>query len=137
MCISDWSSDVCSSDLWRGLAAGVLEETVAAMRTKPGDLVAWLGPAAGPDAYEIGEEVFEAFVSRDPRAQAAFTATRPGHWHVALYAMARQRLADAGLTAEYRVGLCPIPDTPRSFSHRPYRRSRRIVIGIASCRAER
>src|SRR3546814_1958228 len=66
---------------WRGLAAGVLEETVAAMRTKPGDLVAWLGPAAGPDAYEIGEEVFEAFVSRDPRAQAAVTATRPGHWH--------------------------------------------------------
>src|SRR3546814_8838512 len=87
MCISDWSSDVCSSDLWRGLAAGVLEETVAAMRTKPGDLVAWLGPAAGPDAYEIGEEVFEAFVSRDPRAQAAFTATRPGHWHVDLYAL--------------------------------------------------
>src|SRR3546814_2506841 len=78
------------------------------MRTKPGDLVAWLGPAAGPDAYEIGEEVFEAFVSRDPRAQAAFTATRPGHWHVDLYALARQRLADAGVTAAYGGGLCTI-----------------------------
>src|SRR3546814_4564016 len=66
---------------WRGLAAGVLEETVAAMRTKPGDIVAWLGPAAGPQAYEIGAEVFETFVSRNPRARAAFTATRPGHWH--------------------------------------------------------
>src|SRR3546814_9225673 len=83
----------------RGLAAGVLEETVGAMHTEPADLVAWLGPAAGPDAYEIGEEVFEAFVSRDPRAQAAFAATRPGHWHVDLYALARLRLVDAGVGA--------------------------------------
>src|SRR3546814_14848711 len=88
---------------WRGLAAGVLEETVGAMHTEPADLVAWLGPAAGPDAYEIGEEVFEAFVSRDPRAQAAFTATRPGHWHVDLYELARQRLA-AARSEEQRGG---------------------------------
>src|SRR3546814_12955477 len=88
------------------------------MRTKPGDLVAWLGPAAGPDAYEIGEEVFEAFVSRDPRAQAAFTATRPGHWHVDLYALARQRPADAGVTAAYGGGLGTTSDPRRFFSPR-------------------
>ena len=53
---------------WRGLAAGVLERTVAAMQTSPDRLIAWLGPAAGPQAYEVGAEVFEAFVSGDPRA---------------------------------------------------------------------
>src|SRR5690606_24862470 len=55
---------------WRGLAAGVLERTVAAMRAAPGDIVAWFGPAAGPGAYEVGEEVFDAFAARDPRARA-------------------------------------------------------------------
>src|SRR3546814_18691971 len=95
------------------------------MHTEPADLVAWLGPAAGPDAYEIGEEVFEAFVSRDPRAQAAFTATRPGHWHVDLYALARQRLADAGVTAAYGGGLGTISDPRRFFS--PERK--RVVWG--------
>src|SRR3546814_17340536 len=80
---------------WRGLAAGVLEETVGAMHTEPADLVAWLGPAAGPDAYEIGEEVFEAFVSRDPRAQAALADTSPGHCPVELYAWGRLRRVDA------------------------------------------
>src|SRR3546814_16040958 len=87
------------------------------MRTKPGDIVAWLGPAAGPQAYEIGAEVFETFVSRNPRARAAFTATRPGHWHVALYALARPRLADAGVTGVHGGGLCTLSDPPRFFSH--------------------
>src|SRR5690606_41212797 len=57
---------------WRGLAAGVLEATVAAMHAAPGRLLAWLGPAAGPQAYEIGAEVFDAFVRADPQAAAAF-----------------------------------------------------------------
>lgn len=112
---------------WRGLAVGVLEETVAAMSTMPGDLVAWLGPAAGPDAYEIGEEVFDAFVARDPRAQAAFTATRPGHWRIDMYELARQRLADAGVTAVHGGGLCTISDPRRFFSHRRDGRSGRIA----------
>ncbi|MCW5580905.1 MAG: peptidoglycan editing factor PgeF [Luteimonas sp.] len=105
---------------WRGLVAGVLENTVAAMRTPAQGLVAWLGPAAGPQAYEIGEEVFAAFVSRDPRAEAAFAPTRPGHWKVDLYALARLRLADAGLAAAdiHGGGLCTISDARRFFSHR-------------------
>jgi YfiH family protein len=112
---------------WRGLAAGVLEETVAAMNTVPADLVAWLGPAAGPGAYEIGEEVFDAFVARDSRAQAAFTATRPGHWRIDMYELARQRLADAGVTAVHGGGLCTISDPRRFFSHRRDGRSGRIA----------
>lgn len=112
---------------WRGLAAGVLEATVAAMRAAPADLVAWLGPAAGPDAYEIGEKVFDAFVVRDPRVQAAFVATRPGHWRVDLYTLARQRLADAGVAAVHGGGLCTISDPQRFFSHRRDGRSGRIA----------
>ena len=112
---------------WRGLAAGVLEQAVAAMRAAPGDIVAWLGPAAGPQAYEIGEEVFEAFTSRDPRAASAFVATRPGHWRVDLYALARQRLAEAGVGAVHGGGLCTISDPARFFSHRRDGRSGRIA----------
>ena len=112
---------------WRGLVAGVLENTIAAMHAAPGELVAWLGPAAGPQAYEIGEEVFEAFVSRDARAQAAFVATRPGHWRVDLYALATQRLADAGVTRVHGGGLCTISDAQRFYSHRRDQRSGRMA----------
>ncbi|MCR1004012.1 MAG: laccase domain-containing protein, partial [Stenotrophomonas maltophilia] len=76
---------------WRGLADGMLEATVAAMQTSPAQLRAWLGPAAGPSDYEIGEEVYHAFVGHDPAAERAFVATRPGHWKVDLFALARQR----------------------------------------------
>ena len=103
---------------WRGLAAGVLEATVAALRTPPGRLRAWLGPAAGPQAYEVGDEVFDAFLTDDPLAHAAFVSTRPGHWHVDLFALARQRLARAGVGAVYGGGVCTISDATRWYSHR-------------------
>jgi YfiH family protein len=103
---------------WRGLAAGVLEATVAAMRTAPADLVAWLGPAAGPQAYEIGAEVRDAFLAHDPAAEVAFVATRPGHWRVDLYALARQRLAAAGVTAVSGGDRCTISEPRHYFSHR-------------------
>jgi YfiH family protein len=103
---------------WRGLAAGVLEATVAAMRTPPSRLLAWLGPAAGPQAYEVGAEVRDAFLARDPRADAAFVATRPGHWTIDLYALAKRRLADAGVVDAHGGGLCTISDPARFYSHR-------------------
>ena len=112
---------------WRGLCAGILEATVAAMATSPGDVVAWLGPAAGPQAYEIGEEVFNAFTARDGRARMAFLPTRPGHWKVDLYMLARQRLLDAGVTDVHGGGLCTISDPARFFSHRRDGRSGRIA----------
>lgn len=103
---------------WRGLAAGVLENTLAAMSTRPQDILAWLGPAAGPQAYEVGAEVFDAFVSRDPRAATAFVPTRAGHWNVDLYVLARLRLADAGVSDVHGGGLCTISDSQRFYSHR-------------------
>ena len=116
---SDDGSEVAAAHAgWRGLAAGVLENTVAAMRTPRHRVQAWLGPAAGPQAYEIGEEVFAAFVDRDPRAATAFTATRAGHWRIDLYALARQRLADAGIARVSGGGLCTIAEPQRFYSHR-------------------
>lgn len=112
---------------WRGLAGGVLEATVAAMRTPADRIVAWLGPAAGPKAYEIGEEVYRAFVDRDPAAASAFVVTRSGHWHVDLYALARRRLAQAGVSRVHGGGLCTISDPQRFFSHRRDARTGRMA----------
>ncbi|KAB7762370.1 peptidoglycan editing factor PgeF [Xanthomonas maliensis] len=114
---------------WRGLADGVLERTVAAMQTPSARLLAWLGPAAGPQAYEVGEDVLAAFTAHDAGARAAFVATRPGHWAVDLYALARQRLHAAGvpLAGIHGGGLCTISDPQRFFSHRRDRRSGRMA----------
>ncbi|APO94815.1 peptidoglycan editing factor PgeF [Xanthomonas vesicatoria] len=114
---------------WRGLADGMLERSVAAMRAPAAHVIAWLGPAAGPQTYEIGEDVFDAFVADDAQAQAAFSATRPGHWRVDLYALARQRLQRAGVPANaiHGGGLCTISDPQRFFSHRRDRRSGRMA----------
>jgi len=112
---------------WRGLAAGVLEATVGAMDVPADGLVAWLGPAAGPQAYEVGQEVFDAFVEADPQASVAFLATRPGHWRVDLYALARQRLAEAGVRDVHGGNLCTISDSQRFFSHRRDQRGGRMA----------
>ncbi|TKR34174.1 peptidoglycan editing factor PgeF [Luteimonas gilva] len=115
---------------WRGLAAGVLERTVEAMRTPAARIVAWMGPAAGPQAYEIGEEVFEAFVSADGAAESAFAATRPGHWRVDLYALAQRRLRGAGVERIHGGGLCTISDSRRFYSHRRDRRTGRMATVV-------
>nr|WP_255681963.1 peptidoglycan editing factor PgeF [Luteimonas sp. BDR2-5] len=114
---------------WRGLAAGVLERTLDAMTTPAAEIVAWLGPAAGPDAYEIGAEVFDAFTGPDPDASAAFVATRPGHWRVDLYALARRRLAAAGMRRDAIHGgtHCTIGEPQRFFSHRRDARTGRMA----------
>ncbi len=112
---------------WRGLAAGVLEATVAAMHAPAAGLVAWLGPGAGPAAYEIGEEVREAFVSRDADAAGAFVATRPGHWHVDLYALARRRLAACGVRDVHGGNRCTLTEPAQFFSHRRDGRSGRMA----------
>jgi len=83
---------------WRGLSAGVIEAAVHAMAVPPCRLLAWLGPAIGPRAYEIGSEVRAAFLAHDARAASAFAPTRPGHWNLDLNSVARQRLETVGVT---------------------------------------
>lgn len=114
---------------WPGLSAGMLESTLAAMRTAPADVVAWIGPCAGPARYEVGRNVFEAFVGPDPGAEAAFAPTREGHWLADLPALARRRLTAAGMRpADIHGGdLCTISDPDRFFSHRRDGRSGRIA----------
>ncbi len=105
---------------WRGLAAGVLEATIAAMHSAPGELLAWIGPAAGVANYEIGAEVRGAFVEHDRGAATAFIQTRPGHWRVDLPALARRRLIAAGLGGDSITGgqVCTIADSKRFYSFR-------------------
>lgn len=103
---------------WRGLAAGVLESTVREMQVPGETLVAWLGPAIGPRVYEVGDEVRAAFIHRDCAASAAFSPTRPGHWLLDLYAVARQRLRSQGIGRIFGGGFCTYSEPARFFSYR-------------------
>jgi YfiH family protein len=103
---------------WRGLAAGVIEAALDRFIAQPADILAWLGPAIGPAAFEVGDEVREAFLVDEPAAAAAFSPTRPGHWLADLYALARLRLARRGVTAVYGGGLCTYHDAARFYSFR-------------------
>lgn len=82
---------------WRGLAAGVIEVLVAAMQVPGGELMAWLGPAIGPQAFEVGGEVRDVFVAHDARAADAFVAAPGDKWRCDIYALARQRLDALGI----------------------------------------
>jgi hypothetical protein len=108
----------------------VIEATIAAMDAPAGSLLAWLGPAIGPEAYEVGEEVRAAFVDRDSRAAAAFRPTRPGHWNLDLYAVARQRLAALGVTRVSGGGFSTTADAAHFFSYRRDKASERMAAAI-------
>ncbi|MCP9337014.1 peptidoglycan editing factor PgeF [Stutzerimonas xanthomarina] len=103
---------------WRGLAAGVLEATVSAMAVPGAQLIAWLGPAIGPAAFEVGGEVREAFTSRHPVCSDAFTPSHnAGRFMADIYQLARIRLAACGITAVFGGGFCTVGD-PRFYSYR-------------------
>jgi len=110
---------------WRGLAAGVLEATIDAMRA-PGALHAWMGPAIGPKVYEVGDEVRAAF----PGHESAFTPTRPGHWLMDLYAIARRKLAARGVAHVTGGHFCTHTDRERFFSYRRDRGQSRMAAAI-------
>jgi YfiH family protein len=103
---------------WRGLSAGVLEVTIDALATPPRELLAWLGPAIGPDHFEVGGEVRDAFLRLDPAAVAAFRANARRRWQADLYRLARQHLNRAGIDAVYGGGWCTYAEAGRFFSYR-------------------
>jgi YfiH family protein len=112
---------------WRGLLGGVIEATVAAMAVPPQRLLAWLGPAIGPAAFEVGEEVRTAFVADDPDAFAAFVPRPNGKWSCDLYALARQRLARLGVTQVHGGGRCTYSETDLFYSYRRERDTGRMA----------
>jgi len=115
---------------WRGLAAGILANTVAAMAASPDDLLVWFGPAISQAAYEVGDEVRAAFVAVDGEAAACFESNDKGRWQADLYGLARLTLAAAGVTQIYGGGLCTFNDPKRFFSYRRERSTDRIISFI-------
>lgn len=103
---------------WRGLAAGVIENTLAALGGAGRDYVAWLGPAIGAAAFEVGDEVRAAFVDADAGAASAFTANARGRWQADLYALARRRLGRLGVSDVAGGGACTYTDAERWYSFR-------------------
>lgn len=105
---------------WRGLASGVLETAVGSMQVDPAQLMAWLGPAIGPSAFEVGADVHAAFCDRDPGAAACFVAAREEKWHADLYDLARRALARAGVdpSAIYGGGRCTCNEPAAFYSYR-------------------
>ena len=116
-CADDGSEIAAAHAGWRGLSAGVLENTLETMRAPRENIIAWLGPAIAAPSYEVGDEVREAFLAHNPTAASAFTATRPGHWLCDLYELARQRLHGAGVASIFGGGLDTLTD-PRLHSYR-------------------
>jgi len=103
---------------WRGLLNGVIEATVSKLITPGKHWLAWLGPAIGPNVFEVGHEVYEQFVTVDSQSALAFVPTVNGKWLGDLYKLARQRLAKCGIINIYGGDFCTYSDPQRFYSYR-------------------
>jgi YfiH family protein len=104
---------------WRGLAAGVLEATVAAMQAPTDRILAWMGAAIGPQAFEVGEDVRKTFVADLAATADAFKPEiSAGKWWADIYLLARLRLARIGVNRVYGGGRCTFTDRQRFYSFR-------------------
>ena len=101
---------------WRGLLAGILEQTLKLMNCR--DVHVWLGPAIGPENFEVGEEVRTAFVEGNPVTASAFRKTQSGKWLADLYGLARINLSTQGIDRIYGGGLCTMADSQSFYSYR-------------------
>lgn len=116
---------------WRGLAGGVLDATVETLLSKTGchagDIFAWLGPAIGPAAFEVGEDVLNAFTAIDASLSEAFTAGRAGHWQADIYTLARRLLNSCGVSEIYGGGRCTFTEEALFYSYRREQRTGRMA----------
>lgn len=103
---------------WRGLAGGILEKTVAAMGEDPMEIMAYLGPAIGPDAFEVGEEVKAVFCDKFAGAEDAFQAIGGGKYLADIYRLARLVLQREGVTRVYGGTHCTVLERDNFFSYR-------------------
>jgi polyphenol oxidase len=103
---------------WRGLVEGVIESALSALDIPGPEVLAWLGPAIGPAAFEVGDEVRTAFVARNPGAASAFQSSLNGRWQADLYALARQRLNSKMVGYIGGGEYCTVTNPTRFFSYR-------------------
>jgi len=115
---------------WRGLAGGVVENTVERMALPPRSLMAYLGPGIGPRAFEVGADVRDAFLATDLRAEAAFAPRAAGKWLADLFLLARQRLERCGVGSVHGGNLCTHSDPGRFYSYRRDRSTGRMAALI-------
>lgn len=103
---------------WRGVLAGVIENTIEALRAAPADLLVWLGPAISQEAFEVGDEVRDAFLVADPGDAALFLPNERGRWQADLYGLARRRLHKCGVITIFGGNWCTYGDAKRFYSFR-------------------
>jgi hypothetical protein len=103
---------------WRGLAQGIIQNTIRQLKTPAGQMMVWMGPAIGPAAYEVDQPVHERFVHHNSALASCFTRSRAGHWQMDIYAIARQILGSLGVTHIYGGEHCTYSDSDLFFSHR-------------------
>lgn len=118
LCDRDGSRVAAAHVGWRGLKAGIIEAAVDALDKAGAELMAWLGPAIGPNAFEVGDEVRQTFIDHEQRAAAAFRPTPSGRWLADVFALARQRLASRGVEAVYGGDRCTLSEAQRFYSYR-------------------
>lgn len=117
-CARDGSRFGAAHAGWRGLAAGVLENSVGALGIPPQDLLVWFGPAISQTAFEVGDDVRDAFVGHDARAMSCFIPNDRGRWQADLYGLARQRLNALDVGQIFGGGECTFSDQERYVSYR-------------------
>jgi len=103
---------------WRGLGAGILDNTVGSLGLPGNELIAWLGPAIGQNAFEVGDDVRIAILARDAGAAHAFRANSRGRWQCDLVEIARRNLAQLGVRDIHGGEYCTHADEERFFSYR-------------------
>lgn len=103
---------------WRGLQAGIIENTLAKFPHSRSELLVWLGPAIGSQAFEVGPEVKAGFIAIDSAAETAFIPSHADRYLADIYLLARQRLKSQGVTAIYGGDYCTFNETQRFFSFR-------------------
>ncbi len=132
LCTTDGSQFAAAHAGWRGLAAGVIENTLAKLAVRPDDLLVWLGPAISQTSFEVGDEVRAEFVAQDAEADDCFEVNARGRWQADLYRLARQRLAAAGVTRVFGGGFCTYLDAERFHSYRRNPKCGRMVsfVGV-------
>jgi purine-nucleoside/S-methyl-5'-thioadenosine phosphorylase / adenosine deaminase len=118
MCTADGRVFGAAHAGWRGLAAGVVENTITRLAVDPAELLVWLGPAISQPSFEVGDEVRAAFVAVDPAAGTCFASNARGRWQADLYGLAKQRLGSAGVRHIYGGGYCTYLDEQRFHSYR-------------------